>query len=259
MPAVEISLPPRQGELVPQTSPVTAPTPHELLSRAVLSGASIEVIERLAALVERFDDRQARKAFESAMAAARAEGIPQIIKSQRVDYTTAKGRTSYEYENFADVAKAVDPVFPRHGITYRFRTKQESNKVIVTCVISHRDGYFEENSLAAAQDDSGNKNSIQAVGSTVTYLERYTLKAALGLAVATDDDAQSVGGNELVSPEQLLELENAVEELGGDMTIFCKRLKVAALDDLPAARYSEAKQLIEAKRKANERANRPAD
>jgi hypothetical protein len=129
----------------------------------------------------------------------------------------------------------------------------------VTCVISHGDGYFEENSLAAAQDDSGNKNSIQAVGSTVTYLERYTLKAALGLAVATDDDAQSVGGNELVSPEQLLELENLVERTGSDMVKFCKHMKVPDLDNLPAARFKEAFDQLELTRKANERANNPAD
>jgi hypothetical protein len=189
MPAV--NLPPRQGEvMVSPTSPVTAPTPHELLSRAVLSGASIDVVERLAALVERWDDRQCRKAFEDDLASARAEGIPLIVKSQTVDYTTPKGRTNYNYENFADVAKVADKVFPRHGIAYRFRTKQEGSRVIVTCVISHKDGYYEENSLGANQDESGNKNSIQAVGSTVTYLERYTLKAALGLAVGHDDDGR---------------------------------------------------------------------
>ena len=34
-------------------------------------------------------------------------------------------------------------------------------------------------------------NHSQAVGSVCTYLQRYTLKAALGLAAAVDDDAQS--------------------------------------------------------------------
>jgi hypothetical protein len=260
MPAV--NLPPRQGEVMaPQTSPVTAPTPHELLSRAVLSGATIDVVERLAALVERWDDRRCRAAFEDALASAREEGIPLIVKSQKVDFTTAKGRTSYEYENFADVAKVADSVFPKHGIAYRFRTKQEGNRVVVTCVISHREGYFEENSLGAAQDESGNKNSIQAVGSTVTYLERYTLKAALGLAVGKDDDALSVGnGSKSITPEQLLDLENRMEAAGVNVTQFCQLLKISTLDSLAADRYDSAKQLLILRKKLeDERASKPAE
>ena len=49
----------------------------------------------------------------------------------------------------------------------------------MTCVVSHRLGHSEENTLTAGRDESGNKNNIQAVGSTITYLQRYTLKAAL--------------------------------------------------------------------------------
>lgn len=63
--------------------------------------------------------------------------------------------------------------------------------VTVTCIISHRDGHFEENTLSAGRDESGNKNSIQAVGSTLTYLQRMTLKASLGLAASDDDDGAS--------------------------------------------------------------------
>ena len=55
----------------------------------------------------------------------------------------------------------------------------------MTCVLSHRDGHFEETTLTAGRDDSGKKNAIQQVGSTITYLQRYTLKAALGLAAAS--------------------------------------------------------------------------
>ena len=64
------------------------------------------------------------------------------------------------------------------GRTARFRTAQQDGLVRVTCVMSHRDGYSEETSLQSGVDASGNKNSIQAIGSAITYLQRYTLKAA---------------------------------------------------------------------------------
>ena len=37
-------------------------------------------------------------------------------------------------------------------------------------------------------DDSGGKNPIQSIGSTITYLERYTILALTGLATKEQDD-----------------------------------------------------------------------
>lgn len=166
----------------------TTITPMEMLDRAIASGASIEILEKLMGLQERWERNNARRAFEAAMALARAE-LPIIIKNREVDFSTAKGRTNYVYEDMASISKAVDPILAKHGLSYRFRTTQDGGTVTVVCILSHRDGHSEENALSAARDDSGNKNSIQGVGSTVTYLQRYTLKAGFGLSATKDDDA----------------------------------------------------------------------
>lgn len=185
---------PRTNGTLTALEPARALTPMEILSSAVERGADVLVLEKLLGLQERWEHNQARKAFDEAMSAARAE-IPTITKSREVDFTTAKGRTNYRYEDLASIADAVKPVLARHGLSYRFRTSSKPNEpVTVTCIVSHRLGYSEENTLSAARDESGNKNSIQAIGSAVTYLQRYTLKAALGLAVSNDDDGQAAGG-----------------------------------------------------------------
>jgi len=128
------------------------------------------------------------------MAAAKAK-IKTINKSRSVNFTTSRGRTQYRYEDFADIADAVAPVLAEQGLSYRFRTDSSPDLIAVTCIIAHRDGHSEQTTLSGPRDDSGNKNSMQAIGSAVTYLQRYTLKAALGLAASVDDDAQSAGGN----------------------------------------------------------------
>ena len=160
----------------------------QTLAAAVQRGLPVETLNALMDFQERYQKNEARRAFDEAMAAARAE-LPIIIKNREVDFTSAKGRTNYVYEDLASIAKAVDPILAKHGLAYRFRTAQDGSNVTVTCIISHKAGYSEENSLNAARDESGNKNSIQAVGSAVTYLQRYTLKAALGLSATKDDDA----------------------------------------------------------------------
>lgn len=169
---------------------VSSPTPLELIQRAVQSGAQVEVMEKLLGLQERWEKNEARKAFDSAIPKAKSE-MPVIRKGNLVDFTTARGRTTYQYEDLASIAQTIDPILSKHGLSYRWRTNSDAKSVTVTCILSHQAGYSEENTLAAPHDLTGNKNAIQAVGSAVTYLQRYTLKAALGLAAAADDDARS--------------------------------------------------------------------
>lgn len=175
----------------PQNQALIELPPSSLLERAVASGAHIEVIERLMGLQERWQANRAKQAFDCAMATLRTE-LPPIVKSNTVDFTTARGRTSYKYEDLHGVTEALTPVMAKHGLSFRWRT-QPGDPVTVTCIVSHREGHSEECALSAPRDDSGNKNAIQALGSAITYLQRYTLKAALGVAAAQDDDGQSAG------------------------------------------------------------------
>lgn len=222
-------------------------TPMEMVSRAVASGASIETLERLMALNERYQAQQAKAAFDEAMAAAKAE-IPVIFKNRTVDFTSAKGRTNYRHEDLAGIARTVDPILTKHGLSYRFRTSSvPSEPVTVTCIVSHRAGHSEENTLSAGRDDTGNKNSIQQIGSTITYLQRYTLKAALGLSASTDDDGAKADEDAgAVTMEQAQELLDIINKAGADVSRFCTAFNIEAIPDLPAKRFDEAKQRLSA-------------
>ena len=226
----------------------TALTPMDMLNRAVSQGASIEVLEKLMTLQERWEANQARKSFDEAMAAAKAE-IPVIVKNRTVDFTSAKGRTHYRHEDLAEIARTVTPILAKHGLSYRYRTSSAPNEpVTVTCIVSHRGGHAEENTLAAGRDESGNKNSIQAIGSTITYLQRMTLKAALGLAASEDDDGGASERPDYVSTDQLNRLVALADEVGADKEKFCRYLRVGSLAEIPAEKFPHAVQLLEAKR-----------
>ena len=119
--------------------------------------------------------------------------------------------------------------------------------VSVTCIIAHRDGHSEENTLSAGRDDSGKKNSIQSIGSTITYLQRYTLKSALGLAASADDDGRSSEDEnaDLITDEQRDQLLAKIDEVGADLPKFCAYFRIQAIPGLPAARFAEALRLLE--------------
>lgn len=242
------------GESLPPVKPQqsVAVTPMAMIDRALASNAAPETLEKLLALQERWEAGQARKAFDKAMAAAKAE-IPTIDKNRLVDFTGKTGiRTHYRHEDLAGIARTVDPILSKHGLSYRFRTTNAPNEPItVTCIVSHRQGHSEENTLAGGKDESGNKNSIQAVGSTITYLQRYTLKAALGLAASNDDDggkADQTKDDGPISEEQAATIRKLIEETGSDIAKLCEYLKVDAVPDIPSSQFQRVVTMLEKKR-----------
>lgn len=174
-------------------------TPQDMIQQAIQAGSGIEVMERLLALQERHDAFQARKAFDDAMADLRMT-LPRITKSREVDFTTTKGRTNYKFEDLAEITELLSEPMSTVGLSWRWYTENVQGGVKVTCRITHRAGHFEETSLVGPLDTTGNKNAIQAIGSAVSYLQRYTLKAAVGIAAAHDDDAQAAAPRR--EPEQ---------------------------------------------------------
>lgn len=237
--AVEVTRP--RAEIIDHTPP-PAITPMVMVERALASGAGIDVLERLMSLNERYEASIARKAFDSAMASAKAE-IPVIIKSRKVDFTTQKGRTNYRYEDLGEIARTVDPILSKYGLSYRFTTETAGGSVTVTCVVSHREGHSERNTLSGAHDQSGNKNSIQAVGSTITYLQRYTLKAALGLAAAADDDGgkseQATEEATVITEAQASVVRELIEKAELEIDQFCGHWNVEAIREIPSAKFND--------------------
>ena len=130
-----------EHEASPQVPAVV--TPMGMIQHAIERGATTETLAQMMALQERWEANQARKAFDEAMSAAKAE-IPVIFKNKTVDFTSAKGRTNYRHEDLAGIARTVDPILSKHGLSYRFRTSSNPNEpVTVTCVVTHRQGHSE--------------------------------------------------------------------------------------------------------------------
>src|SRR5689334_19463555 len=104
-----------------KNQPIEAENPLSIVQTAITKGASVEVLERLLALQERFEKDQARKAYSQAMADMRPE-LPEIVKSRTVDFTTERGRTHYRYEDLHAVTDALSPVMGKFGLSFRWRT-----------------------------------------------------------------------------------------------------------------------------------------
>ena len=168
----------------------------DLIALALNRQADPAVLSRLMDLQERWEAQNARKSFVLAMSAFKQEAPAALKKGDRVDFATAKGRTAYNYANLGSIVQEITAILGKHELSATWQTCQdEKGNITVTCNVTHAAGHRESVALTGPPEDSGNKNCIQAIGSAVTYLQRYTLLAALGLAT-TDDDDDGRGGKQ---------------------------------------------------------------
>ena len=176
----------KTSKLVPIDKAAVDVTPLGILQIAVQQGANVDKLAKLLELQERWQANQARQAYNAAMAKFK-QRPPKITKNKHVKFDD----TEYDHATLDHVTEAITETLSAVGISHKWKMCQ-SPEISVTCVLTHEMGHSEETTLKASPDTSGSKNSIQAIGSTVTYLERYTLLAAMGMAAAgMDNDGRS--------------------------------------------------------------------
>lgn len=201
-----------------QESPTS---PDKLLAMAMQQGASIELLERFIALKERTDAAIARTAYADAMALAK-RSPPTIVKDKFVSFETSKGNTSYNHATLGNVVRSVVSWLAEYGFSHAWKVDQlEGGRISVTCTLTHSMGHSESVTLDSFKEDSGTKNNIQAMGSAITYLERYTLFAVTGLAAEDQDDDGIGSGDPILGEVEMtrlnivnrVKLAQTVEEL----------------------------------------------
>lgn len=177
----------KEKQVVPKSKSVTTPT--ELIEYAIGQNADVEKLERLFELQKRWQENEAKKSFDYAIAMFRAK-CPQIKKTKQAHNSA--------YAGLAETIDQIKDVMAENGLSHSWVTNQTSDGMIeVTCELSHIEGYSKSTTMFGEPDTSGSKNKIQAVGSTTSYLQRYTLFAILGLASSSDDtDGNAVNLNE---------------------------------------------------------------
>lgn len=231
-----------------------APIPEQSEGPAILSmieraardpSVDIEKFERLMAMSERVQDRAARSAFAAAISDAKAEIEPAM--------RNATGHNDKKYADFASYARAADPILGKHGLSYRFRSSQ-ADRITVTCILSHREGHSEETTLSGPPDKTGSKNDIQAIGSTLTYLQRYSLILSLGLASAADDDGRGASDGGDIGLDEVAYVNTLLRDTASDTAKFLQAIKAESIEAMTFAQYERALEMLNEKKRRMSRA-----
>jgi hypothetical protein len=217
-------------------------TPMDMLQMAIQQGADLDKLEKLMDMKDRHEANEARKAYVQAMSAFRS-GCPAIAK-------TRDGHNN-RYAGLAETIEQIKGVLSACGLSHSWEMSQQGESITVTCCITHSMGHQECTSMTAPPDAGGSKNKIQAIASTVSYLERYTLFAKLGLASAEMDDDGNLSGTkvEYISAEQIATLESLAEEVGVKTQSMCAHYNCRHIGVFPAKLYNDAVANLEGRRK----------
>ena len=152
-------------------------SPSRLLELAISKDADVEKLERLMDMQIKWEKSQAQKMFFEAL--SNFQSICPVI-------TKNKAGHNYMYAPMSDIIAQIKGPLKECGLSYSFK-QDHQNAIEVTCHVTHVNGHSESSSMVACADISGSKNAVQALGSTVTYLQRYTLLNVLGIATADAD------------------------------------------------------------------------
>lgn len=169
-------------ENVQEMTPAST-TPMQLMQAMIERGTDPDQLEKMLALQERWEAKEARKAFAGAMAQFQAD-CPTVYKSKAAD--------RYNYAPLDEILRTIRPHLDRAGLSVRFNTRMDEGSVTAICTVSHRDGHSETSEFSAPVDRGMKVNATQQVGSANTYAKRYALCNALNLVGSDfDDDGQT--------------------------------------------------------------------
>ena len=222
----------------------TSRTPAQLIESAIdKGGIDLEKLQKLLEIQRDWETNEARKAYHKAMSLFKANP-PDIEKDKAVSYLNVK----YRHATLSNVTKKINAELSKYGLSASWTVKQ-NGAVSVTCRITHEQGHSEETTLTAAADTSGSKNAIQAIGSTISYLERYTLLALTGLATHDmDDDTQAI--SEKISEAEVSMIQDHLLEMGAEsVDKFLAYMKLEKLEDMPKSELKKAMTAIEGAKK----------
>lgn len=181
-------------ELMKQENRVTF-SPMSIVQQAIEKGMTGAELNSLADFAERMQNREDRISFGDAMARFR-DDIPVVVRSRGIK--NKSGEIRYMAAALEDVAGPLMKALAAQGIMYRWKsTDLPDGRTRVTCYLRLKGTAYEEEgaTLAAPPDTEGGKDALKAVGSTVSYLEKYTLMESCGFHVhGTDPEAVPLDG-----------------------------------------------------------------
>lgn len=209
----------------------------EVIARAASDPTvDIDKMERLIAMQERIQAREAEMAFNLALNAAQSEMRP-------ISANASNPQTKSRYATFDKLDRVLRPIYTAHGFSLSFDEgdSPKEEHVRVLCYVSHIGGHTRTYHRDMPADGKGAKGGdvmtkTHAAGAAGSYGARYLLKGIWNVAVG-EDDADGNATVRLIDDAQWAMIVQLVEAAGIGADTVCTAAGVSSLRAIPAQKY----------------------
>lgn len=215
----------------------------EVIARAARDpSVDIDKMERLIAMQERVQARDAEIAFNTALNAAQGEMVP-------IAANASNPQTKSRYATYDKLDRVLRPIYTMHGFSLSFDETDSSkpDHVRVTCYVAHVGGHTRTYHRDMPADGKGAKGGdvmtkTHAAGAAGSYGARYLLKGIFNVAVGEDDDDGNmpVQRPATITETQWVDLVELIEKAKADTQMFCAAYQITSLRDLRACDFGHA-------------------
>jgi hypothetical protein len=169
-----------------------------LIERLALDpAADAEKLEHMTAMYERLKAKEAELAYNAAKGRIlkKLAGIT-IVKSRAVLYEVKNGtpqkgaHQAFKYAPLEEIDKHLRPLLAEEDMDLSYSDEpEESGDILIRGRLKHLPtGHYEDSLMPAPPGTTGGKSSVQAVGSTNSFLRRYVVCNMFNIVVVGDDD-----------------------------------------------------------------------
>jgi len=140
------------------------------------------------------------------------------------------------------------PILSKHGFSLSFSNETIENGIKIFGTLAHKEGHQKTVNLSLPLDTSGNKNNIQAVGSTLQYGKRYIVGMLLNVVTEGEDDDGNRGAADFINEEQAANISALITEVKANKIFFLKAFKAVSIETIQSSEYERAIKALEKKR-----------
>lgn len=202
---------------------------------------------RIAALMElqiKAEERNAEKEFNAAFARLQPR-MPRILKRGTIEMGT-KG--SMKFARYEDLDTAIRGLYVAEGFSLSFVSEPTDKGIVLVAVLAHGAGHSKTSRLQLPADTGAGRNSLQALGSSLSYAKRYLTCDIFNIVTVNEDDDATAG--DYISEKQVENIENFFYEIGEERRPkFLETFGVKGVSDLTKSNYTPAINLLNAIRR----------
>ena len=205
--------------------------------------ADVEKLERMMAMYERLNAKEAELAYNAAKGRIlkKLAGI-KIVKNRSVVHEIDNGKPqrgaceAFKYAPLEEIDKHLRPLLAEENMDLSYSDEsREGGDILIRGRLKHLPGgHYEDSFMPAPPDTTGGKSNVQAVGSTNSFLRRYVACNIFNIVVVGDDDD---GTGATIDEAQITTILDLIKKakVGPKFLKYMKAQSVAEAGSLEAA------------------------